>query len=165
MTGSKVSAVQRGRQGDVKPQMEKQLQKFGCFSVALEIREPEELTVEMVIERVSKAAIVEKEVLEGDSAGRNAFTVEAFREALAEERKMAERTIGRSKALQIARTPGPNWNQPTSCGRSDLSLLPPLTCTGVIPTAITTTTTMTTSTKTQLYAVSSYTGISINLLP
>ena len=106
VTGSKVSVVQRGRQGAVKPQMEKQLQNFGCFSVALEIREPEELTVEMVIERVSKAAIVDKEVLEGDSAGRNAFTVEAFREALAEERKMAESIIGRSEALQVTRAPG-----------------------------------------------------------
>ena len=36
----------------------------------------------MAIERVPKAAIVEKEVLEGNSAGRNAFTVGAFGEAL-----------------------------------------------------------------------------------
>ena len=51
---------------------------FGYFSVALQIREPDELTVEKVIERVSKAAIIEKDVLEGDSAGRTAFTVEAL---------------------------------------------------------------------------------------
>ena len=41
------------------------------------MREPEELTAEMVIERVPKTATVEKEVLKGDSAGRDAFTIEA----------------------------------------------------------------------------------------
>ena len=34
------------------------------------------------------------------------FTVEAFEEALAEERKMAESNIRRPEALQVTRAPG-----------------------------------------------------------
>jgi len=89
-SGAKVSAVARGRLAAVRPAMLEAFNKLAACSVSLETCNPEDLNLDSVIERVRRASVVDDEVIEGDNAAKNVFTVEAFRQALAEERKALE---------------------------------------------------------------------------
>merc|ERR1712226_1575259 len=80
--------------------------QFGVFSVTMEILQSEELNVEHVINKVRSAAKIDDEVLDGDSASKSAFTVEAFRKALAEEQKFAASITCAPDPLKIKRVPG-----------------------------------------------------------
>eukprot|EP00929_Paragymnodinium_shiwhaense_P029970 TRINITY_DN17068_c1_g1_i1.p1 TRINITY_DN17068_c1_g1~~TRINITY_DN17068_c1_g1_i1.p1 ORF type:complete len:869 (-),score=184.75 TRINITY_DN17068_c1_g1_i1:69-2675(-) len=88
--GPSMGAVKRGRFSAARPDMERAFSAFATCSTPIEIMGVEEFLLEDIIERVKKAAIVDEEVLEGDSNNKSAYTVEAFREALREERKILE---------------------------------------------------------------------------
>mmetsp|Transcript_47984 Transcript_47984/g.104421 ORF Transcript_47984/g.104421 Transcript_47984/m.104421 type:complete len:570 (+) Transcript_47984:59-1768(+) len=88
--GKRVSVVKRGQLGALRAQMEKAVQNFAHCPVSLVDVSPEELQLEAVIDRVRRAVVVDDQVLEGDNNRRQALTVDAFREALAEDISKAE---------------------------------------------------------------------------
>lgn len=83
--GEGVSAFQRGKLGANRPKMEKALNRFAMTSVAVEITDPADFTVQDLIERVRQAAIIDDNLLDPDDASKNIFSVEHFRMALREE--------------------------------------------------------------------------------
>lgn len=83
--GERVPVVSRGRMAAARPLMEATLGKLVHCSVTMELTQVEDLTLEGVIERVRRAAIIDDVVLDGDSPTRSVFSVEAFRDALKEE--------------------------------------------------------------------------------
>mmetsp|Transcript_32206 Transcript_32206/g.75621 ORF Transcript_32206/g.75621 Transcript_32206/m.75621 type:complete len:651 (+) Transcript_32206:106-2058(+) len=120
--GPEASAVTRARHTAQKPKMEKVIRSFVICSAAAEVATPEDLTLEDVIARVRRAAIVDDDVIAGDAPETSIFSVEAFRKALAEEQKAAdeddecgERVPGTwysvDEAVKLIHTPsGPlNW--------------------------------------------------------
>jgi hypothetical protein len=85
--GKRVPAVTRGRLSAARPQMGRAIAKLAHCSCVLEVSCAEDLTLEAVIEKVRRASVVDDEVIDRDKSQRNAYTVEAFREALREEQK------------------------------------------------------------------------------
>mmetsp|Transcript_12832 Transcript_12832/g.40481 ORF Transcript_12832/g.40481 Transcript_12832/m.40481 type:complete len:420 (-) Transcript_12832:136-1395(-) len=85
----KVPVVNRGRAAAARPQMQAKFGKLVHCSVSMELAQAEDLTLEDVIERVRRSAIVDDQVLEPDSPTKSAYSVEAFRDALKEERLAA----------------------------------------------------------------------------
>jgi hypothetical protein len=124
-TGTAVPAFTRGKLGATRPKMETALAHFALSSVALEVMDAADFTVEMVIDRVRQASIIDDDDLDPDKARKSAFSVENFRAALAEEFAetgseeaddapqgnggFAERTV--EEVVKLVRTPdGPvNW--------------------------------------------------------
>lgn len=85
--GTEVPGFQKGKAGGVRGKMETVFKGFaaGAISCSAEFDDPVEFTIEAVIERVRKAAIIDDDELDSDKAGKNMFSVEAFREAMKEE--------------------------------------------------------------------------------
>jgi len=103
--GTKVSPVLRGRAGAAKPAMQDAMAQFAVVSVFLELSEPQDLKLEDVIDRVRRAAIIDDDVIDKDEACKSAFSVEAFRKALAEDQAVA--TEMRGDAIK-GKPPKPN---------------------------------------------------------
>jgi hypothetical protein len=112
--GAKVSAVARGKLGEVRPKMLAAIEKLAKTSVALEIvNNLEDLSLEAAIEKIRKAAIIDDDVLEGDDAAKHIFSVDAFRAAQAEDRKIVSEEAPKGAvdtvAKETVRVPGIEW--------------------------------------------------------
>jgi len=95
--GRRAGPVARGRIASARKPLERALAEFVHISCTMEVASSEDLTLEEVIDRVRRAAHIDDEVLEGDSAGRQLISADAFRKALAEERRAAAtQSAGRS---------------------------------------------------------------------
>jgi len=94
--GERVAAVSRGRLLARRPDMERALGAGLACSVSIEVTCLEDLTLEVIIERVRRASILDDDVVGRDSPQQNVFSVESFREALREEqsRKPAQEAAG-----------------------------------------------------------------------
>jgi len=90
LIGPRVSAVKRGQYNAVTSAMEKALKHYANTSLSLFDMTPEGLQLEVVINRVRKACVVDDANLEGDAGRTTIFTVEAFREALAREQAVTD---------------------------------------------------------------------------
>lgn len=84
--GEHVPVVTRGRLAAARPLMERAISALAHCSAALEVSHLDDLTPEAVIDRLRRAAVLDDVVLGGDSQPRKAISLEAFREALDEER-------------------------------------------------------------------------------
>merc|ERR1719215_1470177 len=69
----------------MRPKMEEALAHFALISVVLQFSTPTDFTVEEVINRVRQACILDDDEVNRDKAKKTIFSVENFREALAEE--------------------------------------------------------------------------------
>jgi len=87
--GTKVSPVFRGRAGAARSAMQDAMAQFVVISVFLELSEPQDLQLQDVIDRVRRAAHIDDDVIDKDQAFKTAFSVEAFRKALAEDQAVA----------------------------------------------------------------------------
>eukprot|EP00928_Gymnodinium_smaydae_P018243 TRINITY_DN16950_c0_g1_i2.p1 TRINITY_DN16950_c0_g1~~TRINITY_DN16950_c0_g1_i2.p1 ORF type:complete len:478 (-),score=77.40 TRINITY_DN16950_c0_g1_i2:339-1748(-) len=87
-TGAAVTAVTRGKLGALRAVMQDALRKVINFSVALEIKNAEELTLEDVIERIRKAAAIDDDDIGPDVASKSAISLEDYYKALEEERRV-----------------------------------------------------------------------------
>lgn len=101
--GPGVPAFRRGRLGSARSMMESAFKPFAMISVALEITEPADFTVQQVIDRVRQAAVIDDDELDPDTTGKTLFSVEKFRAALQEEMMATsggqfEEKHGKSKA-------------------------------------------------------------------
>jgi len=99
--GARVAAVRRGKLGAVRPKMEKAVKDLVHCSLAVEVNSTDDLSLEGLIERLRRTAIIDDDVLEGDSAAKSSLSLEAFRKALAEERRMVS-TEADSPAVKCA---------------------------------------------------------------
>jgi len=99
--------VKRGKLVAVRSQMERAMghqEGFAQWCVSIEADDAERVTLEDVIERVRTASIVDDDVLEGDKGSRDAFSVDAFREAQALRRqKAAEASAAEAVKPAVAR--------------------------------------------------------------
>lgn len=84
--GQDVPAVRRGKKNAARAEMEAVMQDCLLCSVSIELTSADSFTLEDVVARVRKAAVVDDDELDADEGWRGIFTVEAFREALREER-------------------------------------------------------------------------------
>eukprot|EP00929_Paragymnodinium_shiwhaense_P008386 TRINITY_DN11233_c0_g1_i2.p1 TRINITY_DN11233_c0_g1~~TRINITY_DN11233_c0_g1_i2.p1 ORF type:complete len:580 (-),score=115.70 TRINITY_DN11233_c0_g1_i2:453-2192(-) len=84
--GSASSAVQRGIASQAHPVARKQFDPYCSISIDMEVSDSEEFSEEEVVKRVNRLTTVDYDGLAHDSATRVDFTVEAFREALEEEK-------------------------------------------------------------------------------
>jgi len=86
-TGEKVAAVTRGKLSAERPKMEEAFARFASISVTMELLHPADLTLDSVVERVRRAAVVDDDILCKDSGSPSVFSVEAFQRALQEEKR------------------------------------------------------------------------------
>lgn len=86
--GSKVSTVRRGQLIPFRPRAEKIVAEFAHCCTSMDITSAEELSPEAVIDRISRCAVADA-VLDGDGASRMKLTVDAYREAQAETKRLA----------------------------------------------------------------------------
>lgn len=87
--GDLVPIVTRGRMAAERSKMEFGVRGFAHCPVTFEVSNAQEFTIEAVIERVRRSATIDDAVLDGDSASRCTYSVEAFRDAQRDERLMA----------------------------------------------------------------------------
>lgn len=85
--GDRVPAVTRGRLSAQRPQMEEIMGNYASISVTMELLTTSDLTLNSVVDRVRRAVVVDDEVLARDKATPSVFSVEAFEQALQEEKK------------------------------------------------------------------------------
>jgi len=90
VTGPKASPVQRGRLVASRPRAEQVLKQFAHCCTGIAVSSAADLTLESLVDRVRRASVVDDDILDGDKNTRRTLTVEAFREALLEERQIAE---------------------------------------------------------------------------
>lgn len=85
--GKEVTGFQKGKAGGVRGKMEAAFKGFAAsaISCSAEFDDPADFTIEAVIEKVRKAAIIDDDDLDGDKAGKNMLSVEHFRAALKED--------------------------------------------------------------------------------
>jgi len=95
--GAKAPVVARGRLSAERPKMEEVFGQFASASVMMEIQHLADLTLDNVVERVRRAAIVDDDILGRDAGSPSVFSVEAFQKALQEEK------LGRAAELQTLR--------------------------------------------------------------
>lgn len=107
--GARVAAVRRGKLGAVRPKMEQAVKDLVHCSMSLEVNSTDDLSLEGLIERLRRTAIIDDDVLEGDRATRSSLSLDAYRKAQAEERRMvsteAEPPAVKS-AAEAAQAPG-----------------------------------------------------------
>jgi len=108
--GSGVSAVARGRLGACRSKMQDALGRYATISVAVEINDPQDLSLEDIIERVRRAAIIDDDVVEKDEATKSIFSVEAFRQALAEEQVVTASFREEEEDGEVAPAPGSQYS-------------------------------------------------------
>ncbi|CAJ1395533.1 unnamed protein product [Effrenium voratum] len=107
-TGEKVGAVARGRLAAERPKMEEVLGSCASISATMELMRSSDLTLQEVMDRVRRAAVVDDDVLDRDRGTPSVFSVEAFQRALQEEKKArmdeirAQRRSSGSAALPMA---------------------------------------------------------------
>eukprot|EP00411_Alexandrium_monilatum_P104277 CAMPEP_0175786638 /NCGR_PEP_ID=MMETSP0097-20121207/79943_1 /TAXON_ID=311494 /ORGANISM="Alexandrium monilatum, Strain CCMP3105" /LENGTH=690 /DNA_ID=CAMNT_0017097579 /DNA_START=44 /DNA_END=2116 /DNA_ORIENTATION=- len=101
--GSAAPPVARGKLSLVRAKVEKAISEFVHISCVLELASAEDLTLEAVIDKVRKAAHIDDEVLDGDTARRQLWTLDAFRQAQREERcrAAASSRLARFAALPV----------------------------------------------------------------
>lgn len=100
--GSRAGAVARGKLGPVRAKVDKAVSEFVHISCTMEVFGTEDLTLEAVIDKVRKAAHIDYEVLERDSAKRQLWTADAFRQAMHEERR---KVVAKTRAARMASVP------------------------------------------------------------
>jgi len=88
VVGPGVPAVRRGQENARRPQIEAAVKDFLTPPVDIEVFGVADFTLEALIGRVRKAAVVDDDVLKPDAGTKGAYTMEAFREALREERSV-----------------------------------------------------------------------------
>lgn len=104
-SGANVSIIKRGKLSSNRPKMQAALARYANFMLTFEVNHPNDLQQEDVIYRVRRAAVIDDDVLvnldlrAGQGQGptppaKGAYTVDAFREALAEEQAAAAATLG-----------------------------------------------------------------------
>jgi len=96
--GELVPIVTRGRIAAERSKMEFGVREFAHCPVTFEASSAQELTLEAVIERVRRSATIDDAVLDGDGASRSSYSVEAFRDAQQDERRMAPAPSSLEKA-------------------------------------------------------------------
>jgi len=99
LIGPQVSAVKRGRINAVRPSVEAAFKEFANSTVAFYDLGADDLSLEGVIERVRHVSVVDDAVLTGDMGTQSSFfSVEAFRQAMAQEHTREDAAAERTEA-------------------------------------------------------------------
>jgi len=91
--GARVPAVRRGQLALHRVVMEKAVATFACCAVHFVDSVAEDLSLQMMIERVRRCGSVDDDVLGNDEAGLKRLSSDSFREALSEERQIADQRV------------------------------------------------------------------------
>lgn len=85
--GDQVPAVARGKRSAQRPKMEELMGSYASISVTMELLTTSDLTLKSVVDRVRRAVVVDDDVLDRDKATVSVFSMEAFQQALQEEKR------------------------------------------------------------------------------
>lgn len=99
--GDKVPAVTRGKKSAQRPKMEELMGSYASISVTMELLTTSDLTLKSVVDRVRRAVVVDDDVLDRDKATPSVFSMEAFQQALQEEKKSRMEEIRAQRKLRM----------------------------------------------------------------
>eukprot|EP00435_Cladocopium_sp_Y103_P008322 s2384_g2.t1 len=99
--GDQVPAVTRGKRSAQRPKMEELMGRYASISVTMELLTTSDLTLKSVVDRVRRAVVVDDDVLDRDKATPSVFSMEAFQQALQEEKKSRMEEIRAQRKLRM----------------------------------------------------------------